>query len=258
LKTSFLKKDFMNSIKSLVFTSSATLAVLVLGGATSASAIDFKLNSITGSWSNPSSNFNVTGIDTNEVRWGTPFGTEKSGLRFDGIAPPSVSLSNQTDFVLGQLTDFNFVVTNPINSVDLNLALNLDGVATQPSFKYTFNIDETSNGGNVAGCPSFQQSNVPCDDRITFPSNFTPTNFSLGGQDYTLQLVGFSKTADGSSPISQFITQENISNTAYLVGRITTPSQTRRVSEPTMLFGLSAFGLYTLMYRLNKGVGNRE
>ncbi|MEC4815925.1 MAG: THxN family PEP-CTERM protein [Scytonema sp. PMC 1069.18] len=239
----------MKSIKSVL--GAISFISTIVGCGIPAIAVDFRLNSITGSWENPIGSPIVTGEGTNRIEWGVAVaGSFSSGLQFDSVTPPSVTVSNTSDFVLGRLTHFNYPTENPLRSVDLNIALNLENA--QPTFRYRFDIDETENNIPIDDCPSFQSSITACDDKIGFSaSNFTPTTFSVDGQDYTLQLVGFSSTPDGSRPISQFITEERKDNSAFLIARITTP-QVERVSEPTTIAALFILSLYSLNRRRKK------
>ncbi|MEA5580358.1 THxN family PEP-CTERM protein [Nodularia harveyana UHCC-0300] len=239
-----MKNSGKSTISTSAFVSAATLS-LFLGNAIPAVAADITLNSVTGSWTNPIGGTSLNGLDTNEIRWGTPAAGEQSGFRFDSAVPSSVSISTETNFLLGTLTHFNFPTFSGtfIDAVDLDVSLD---IGSTQNFKYTFNIDETSNGLFVSSCPSFQISNTPCDDRITFGSGFTDQTFSIDGEEFTLQLAGFSSTADGLNPISSLVTEENRASTAFLVGRITTPVIERPAStpEPGALIGFSLLGLY--------------
>ena len=132
-----------------------------------------------------------------------------------------------------------------ISATDLDVSLDIGSIQ---NFKYTFNLQETPNTF-LASCPSFQVTNTPCDDRISFGSGFADSTFSIGGEEFTLQLVGFSSTADGLNPISSLVTEEEKASTAFLVARITTPTTTPPqppvgVPEPGALIGFSMLGLY--------------
>ncbi|MBW4614522.1 MAG: PEP-CTERM sorting domain-containing protein [Desmonostoc vinosum HA7617-LM4] len=214
----------------------ATCSVVV-GNATPAVALDLTLSSVTGSWTNPvGGGSTVSGLNTNEIRWGEPFSNNlKSGLRFNGTAPPAIPITTETNFVLGRLTHLNFPIIPPIlTGADLNIALDVGETQT---FKYAFNVNETRNRPT---CPSFQKSRTPCDDQINFTSALNSNTFSVEGQEYTLQLLGFSSTADGSNPVSDFITEERKASSAFLVGRITA---VRTIPEPATVVGLSLLGL---------------
>lgn len=237
-----------STISTSAIVSAATLSLL-LANAIPAVAASLTLNSVTGSWTNPIGGTSINGLGTDEIRWGTPalFGSEQSGFKFDSAAPPSVIIETETNFLLGTFTHFNFPTTLGTfpNAVDLDVSLDIGSIQ---NFKYTFNIDETPNGPFVT-CPSFQVSNTPCDDRITFGSGFTDQTFSIDGEEFTLQLAGFSSTANSLNPISSLVTEENRASTAFLFGRITTPINPGpgtpvSTPEPGALIGFSLLGLY--------------
>lgn len=182
------------------------------------------LNGVDGDWSNPvgpgtSISGNVIYNDgitvsygnnsQDQVRWGTSFfyysGYEwKSGLGFTGNATP-LAVEIGDAFQIGQLEHFNNTI-NPgteLTSVDLTIKLTF---TSQESFLFTFGVDETSNAGG------------PVDDIISFPSAYPSETFSLGGQLYTLHLLGF-----GDSPtslLSQFSSPESVANDTLLWGEI--------------------------------------
>lgn len=228
----------MNKLIKSFFCASGLFAITtttLLSSVMPAMAVNFNLNSVTGRWTNPVGGSNITGADTNEIRWGS--GLPNSGLRFDGSAPPVTTVSLDNNFVLGEVTHFNFTVPtlSAISGTNLNIALNLNSV--ESTFQYNFKIDETP---NQQPCPAFQQSATLCDDKISFASGLTSDSFSADGKEYTLQLLGFSRTDDGSNLISDFITEESKQNQAFLIGKIT---ESRSVPEPTSILGLSILGV---------------
>ena len=55
-------------------------------------AVSVNIDSVTGAWVNPIGGTTVTGVDSNQIRWGNPATANgKSGFDFDGIAPPHSS-----------------------------------------------------------------------------------------------------------------------------------------------------------------------
>ncbi|GCL43011.1 THxN family PEP-CTERM protein [Dolichospermum planctonicum] len=202
------------------------LSSIVLS-AVSLPAQAIQLNSLTGSWTSVNGGAFVNGLETDQVRWGDPVsGSGQSGLGFVGSAPPSVSFPVNTNFVLGTLTHYNFVVAGgtAASGANLGISLNLSnaGETINPQFNYAFNIDETVNQeGNVDACdPTKQISSVPCDDVITF-DNSQQQIFILNGNQYELKISGFSSNPTNFSPIAQFTTIERQENNAYLLGKIT-------------------------------------
>lgn len=225
--------------------------VTALTGA-SASAATLTATSIVGSWNNivltdgsVDGGGTLIGAGTNEIRWGTPLdGANKSGFNFNASLTPT-TITTETNFFLGELTHLNFPVFPPsVTSADLNISLDLGGVLQ--SFAYTFTNEETDNG-SLSTCPAFQQSLVPCDDKITFGTGFTSSTFLIASQEYTLQLVGF--VGASTTSLAEFVTQEGAANTALLVGRITTPPPVEAVPEPAAIAALATIGIYIVTRR---------
>lgn len=89
-------------------------AFALLMSGTSAFAASIDVTSVTGQWTSvtPTDTTGLTGLNSNEIRWGTPFGsgTEKSGYKFDGVAPPTQTVNQDQIFDLGDFTHFNFPI----------------------------------------------------------------------------------------------------------------------------------------------------
>lgn len=205
-------------------------------------AATFAIENITGTWNNVQGTSYFNGTGTDQVRWGSPATTAgQSGFDFNS-ASNSLSISSGSNFVIGELTHLNFPVFSGTASsgVDLDLSMDIDGVFT--SFNYSFSINETTNSAGT--CPDFQISSTPCDDRITFASPFSQTSFFKDGFNYSLELLGFSETADGLSPVSSFITEERKASSAFLVARVVKDSAGEvSVPEPTSTLALLSLGL---------------
>jgi len=103
------------------------------------------------------------------------------------------------------------------------------------SFAFRFLIDETP---NVTPCAYPSTPGNPCADQITFQNLDLTSAFTLGGIDYTLELLGFQMSVE--SPLTtSFFSQEGGNNTIGLYARFVAPT---RVPEPGTL-GLLALGL---------------
>jgi uncharacterized repeat protein (TIGR01451 family) len=179
----------------------------------------FAFTSISGIWIDTDGGQYITGLNTNEVRWGDPAGSQKSGLRFDGSGQQSFD-SGET-FYLGMLTHMNWGVYSGTAANGATLQITLDFEEPDVSDKvltYDFEIEETLN--QYGSCLWWQETSTPCDDMVTFPTIYGSESFQLGDKLYTLEIVGFVDSYPGGSPVSQFITEEQQNNTAYLVGRL--------------------------------------
>ncbi len=241
----------MNVTKFSLFKLSTASAALVFGIAPQAEAISLNLSS--GSWNQPVGGsgivYQTVGSET-QVRWGTPhYGggiSEKSGLGFTGVGPSTFGLGEI--FQIGQLRHFNNVVSGgtAASAVNLSLFLNFDNPVATQSFNLNLQIDETPNQGT---CAYF--SITPCADKISISETSLSNQFSVGGIDYTLQLLGFSLTP-GGVPINQFISQEGRTNQALLFAKVTA-AEPEPVPEPATLAGTA---LWLLAARW--AVGNKR
>jgi hypothetical protein len=209
-----------------------------------------------GSWeaiANPEVAYQTVGSE-NQIRWGTGAtisGIEgQSGLGFAGESSLSASFGDILN--LGNLRHFN----NPIygfvpTSVSLTLNLDFGGSLPVPTQTFLFNlaIDETNNA--LDPCPYSPNNALGCSDKISFASSISSNSFTVNDKIYTLELLGFSPTANGS-PLNQFISEEGGINQAFLFGRVVETSAA--VPEPTTIAGvmLAGAGLRYLRRRQRK------
>ena len=178
------------------------------------------LSSVTGIWTNVYNGSGHTGINTNEVKWGS--GSTKSGLRFTKSGLQSFNTGGL--FYLGMLTHINYPINagSAADRATLQLTLNFDKPNIDSvSFKFDFDIEETSNS-NMSSCKPYQWSLTPCDDRITFPTKYGDgVSFLIGVTKYTLVIEGFVNVFPGGFPVDEFITEESKESSALLIGRLT-------------------------------------
>ncbi len=223
----------ITALRTTVYGITALLALAAAAQPASAVAID--VTSTAPTWSFTGGTNTNTGTQGAgnatvwQIRWGTSTGSGQSGLGFDPAQPPTLSTSPDTLFNLGTLFHYN----NPINgdvptSITLTLSTAIAGAipATLP-FAFGFAVDETPNSGPVGSCP--YPSTVPCSDKITFTNIDTMNVFTLGGNPYTMELVGFSFDG-GTTFTNQFISNEGTTNQAALYAKFTAPHST--VPEP--------------------------
>jgi hypothetical protein len=146
-----------------------------------------------------------------QIRWGDPADSEKSGLGFTGVvgvATPPAAIVLGDAFQIGQLAHFNEPIWSNSVIVSADLTINLIFSATE-SFLFTFGIgiNETPNSGTSSW-----------DDIISFPSSYPEQTLDISGDFYTLQLLGF-----GSDPLtllSEFSSPEGGTNETWLWGKI--------------------------------------
>jgi PEP-CTERM motif len=220
----------------------AALLSLALVAPSAANAALITVTSTSPSWAftgGTNTNTQTSGSGNNtvtQVFWGTSTGSGQSGLGFNPAQPPSFTATTGVLFDLGTLFHYN----NPINgstptSLTLSLSTNVSGATpAAQGFAFGFTVDETPNVGPVGACP--YPSTVPCSDKITFTNIDTTNSFSLGGNPYTMILVGFS-TDGGVTVTNSFISNENATNSAHLYAEFVAPFV---VPEPATLLVLGA------------------
>jgi hypothetical protein len=223
---------------SQIFKISVTsLALMTIAGLGTLSATTINLNTVSGTWSNPTGNpVNFSGAGTSTIHWGKPVsGNAQSGYNFTGLAPQN-GLQLNTPFSIGTFTHYNFPITgNALTGVNLGVKamLNINGTAVSFTGTYHFNHDETPN------IPTKQDPNC-CNDIVTFINNMAQLGtFKINGQDYTVALLGF-KTSPNGSLLSQFSTIEGKTNTATLYAKITKAGNVG-VPEPSTYLVLAGF-----------------
>ena len=199
----------------------------------------YALTSVTGVWTSINGGSGHSGEDTNEIRWGTPAGSTKSGLKFTNSGAQSFNEGNA--FYLGMLTHMNWGTQAGTAATGATLQITLDfnrpDIANQV-FTYNFAIEETSNG-NLYYCPDYQISDTPCDDKVTFPNSYGTQVFVIDDVQYTLVIDGFVSEYPSGAALSAFVTEEQKDNNAFLVGHLSSVL----VEKPQILLTKKTNGL---------------
>ncbi|MEX0270801.1 THxN family PEP-CTERM protein [Leptolyngbyaceae cyanobacterium UHCC 1019] len=218
-----------------------SITALVLTVTAPAQAFSFNTSGAWDAIANPEVAYQTVGAE-NQIRWGTGVtsGIEgKSGL---GFAGKSGTASFGTIFNLGTLRHFN----NPIfgfvpTPIGLTLNLNFGGTLPVPAQTFLFNlaIDETNNALNP--CPYSPNNAAGCSDKISFAATTSSNSFTVDQKVYTLELLGFSPTPNGTA-VNEFISEENGINQAFLFGRVVETETSAAVPEPTAIAGVMLAG----------------
>ena len=193
--------------------------------------------------------FHSNGLDS-QVRWGSPYNylNAKSGLGFTGLE--NLDLSVDQVFNVGTLRHYNHTISGaaPIGiQTDMSLTLDFDDFGIgQQTFDFELNIDETNNNANYhAGgqCPYLTTGNG-CSDAITWTNSIGSQSFSVEGQDYTLELVGFADSFEDEL-VDEFVSQEQRVSSTNLYARLVqldTSPVPQDIPEPASVLGLGVLG----------------
>lgn len=130
------------------------------------------------------------------VHWSTVIpGHGPTGFIFAPPAPHSVGLDDGNSVALGQLTIQNGVISAfgyLLEYVELSLDIHghVGGDPARPfhlPLRYALTYEDTPNDSQT-GCPDWQRSAIPCDDRATITA-MTPTGLVLQDGDATLDFA---------------------------------------------------------------------
>jgi hypothetical protein len=193
-----------------------------------------------------------TGVGTSTFKWGDGqpnepiYGTPANEMSFIGNP---FQVKDGVVFKIGDLTYYNGTVPQGTNvdSVSLNLALSfLAPFPFSEAFKYELDLENTTNVGD----PEKDA------DSVIVKNTFSDRSFSFGGDDYLLELIGFSQDG-GNTAVRKFRVYENQNTTAGVYARITRITPPRKVPDPTSLAGLSIISIY-LLSRKSKILRNKN
>lgn len=246
-------------------TSKLLTGVAAFAFSAAAFAFPVDLTSVDGQFVNPVGGTNVNGEGTNQINWGYSAGSGQSGYRFDGASPLPYEITDETPFVLGSLTHINKPITgDAISGVDLSVSLgfgNLGGTGAATG-GFVFSHTETPNDAPVVTgekCVSwfffcFKWEDIvenigDVDDIVVLDYAYaTSSEFTLGSNIYTLDLVGF------AGGIEEFFTAENAETSIDLLARLNVTAIPVPVPEPgtLALLGLGLAGLGAARRRSRK------
>ncbi len=185
----------------------------------SASAVT--ILSIDGSWT--ASDPVVSGIGTDEIRWGRSTGYGQSGYSFDASSFP-MTVEPEDSFLLGTFTHMN----NPIQgtllrNAELSLSFVLEGLSEAITSVFTFDHYETYNQARTCANGGRNYTGINsggCADRVTATLNEGRSDsFVIDGISYVMDISGF---LYNGSLMDSFWTRENRDNSAELVGLLRT------------------------------------
>ncbi|WP_164551187.1 immunoglobulin-like domain-containing protein [Shewanella khirikhana] len=155
---------------------------------------------------------NDSGLD--QLRWGNPTSTYKSGYGFiDNDAALSGSLGLNEDIVLGTFTHYNWPTAagTAITAASMDVTFSVTdsyGVVTPVTLTVDFAHDETTNNPNDPEASK---------DIVTVSQ--TSVTFNYEGAFYTLQVIGFRDPVTGQV-VTEIRTAENAASSYELVVRV--------------------------------------
>lgn len=171
---------------------------------------------------------------------------QQSGFGFDGVNGPLTPV-NKVPFYLGTFTHYNNQIystndsgwsANPLSYVDLMLSVPFtcnDGTTTTTfQFEPRITLDETSNrAGTCVYSDPLYPNPTPCPDKVTISQPSTTGTFTCPDGTYTVNINGFtriglngescSQSFNAAAVSTEYITQEDLTNTACLWATIDAP-----------------------------------
>ncbi len=230
----------MRTIRTTAF---AALAAMLLLPGTNAQQVS---GTASGIFVNPvgPAGMNVSGVGTSSFTWGTPDTTPgPNNLSFTG---QPFTAASTTPFVLGTLFYYNgsIIPGTHADFVDLQVTVAFtDPAGISEVLQYSLELIGTPNTADP----------VASADYVRFPATFAPTTFSVGGLDYTLQVLGFAiASQSGFDFIDEFWVFEDASASAVLVASVTV------VPEPLSLLTLGGAVTGLAMVRLPRRARRRR
>ncbi|MGH9805736.1 MAG: THxN family PEP-CTERM protein [Terriglobia bacterium] len=194
----------------------------------------------------PSINASITGPGSlTTVRWGTgvPNAADQSGYNFSVVTGGTAAFDVPPDSpatLLGTFDHLNFPIQGTtLNTIQLKVTADVNVNGTDEGlrdFVFNFQHFETPNSDDpcqFGGSPGVGD-NAPtgCRDKVVVSFNNSSENFIVGGVEYTLDILGFSKD-NGATIATEFLTTEGQENNADLFARVRTT--TVQVPEPASL-----------------------
>ena len=195
----------------------AGLAVFMMAVPMGASAASLTFTSVEGSWqySTPA----VTGLGTDQIRWGTDLGQGQSGYDFVPTNGPFDAEEGES-FVLGTFDHRNLPIRDTLlDRADLSVQFSVDGLTEQ--FSSVFSFDHLESFNEAPSCANGVANGIGvnvngCADRVVAVLNQGQSqSFSIGGTSYVLDILGFQY---GGATLTEFWTTEETINSAELIG----------------------------------------
>jgi hypothetical protein len=209
-------------------------AFAIAAPAAAVTTIDF--TNIKGEWfdvaliGGPAVSFTGNNTANASVRWGTDTGFGRSGYDFAAVAIPQLTVTPPGGSAVTQIATFRHV-NQPISAgtsiTGAKLKFTTDVMVNGSyldtvSFIYSFDHDETPNAADPCAYAGANAQGVNingCADRVQTIFNSQSEFFSIDGNDYALDVVGF-LVGNPSAQVTNFLTTERAVNEAFILGRV--------------------------------------
>ncbi|AAN57286.1 retention module-containing protein [Shewanella oneidensis] len=189
----------------------------------------FRVSGVEANWTNWTNGTSVTTFDGNnnpngggtdndsgldQIRWGNPINTYKSGYGFiDNDSALNGQFALNQDIILGTFTHYNFPISSggAITKATMDITFSVTdayGVVTPVTLKVNFDHNETPNNDND-----------PEASKDIIKVGNTNVTFEHQGQVYTLQVIGF-RVPGTNQVVTEIKTAENAASSYELVVRI--------------------------------------
>ena len=242
--------------KTFKFAAAAVAVAAIAAPAAAVTTIDF--TNIKGEWfdvaliGGPALGFTGNGTSSASARWGTDTGSGRSGYDFQSIAIPQLTVSPPGGSAVTKIATFRHV-NQPISAgtsiTSAKLKFTTDVIVNGSyldtvSFIYSFDHDETPNAANPCAYGPAGQTGVNafgCADRVQTIFNSQSEFFTIAGNNYALDVVGFMSGTTGPT-VTNFLTTERAVNEAFILGRVVLYS-TAVPESSTWAMLIAGFGL---------------
>ncbi|NJM72415.1 MAG: PEP-CTERM sorting domain-containing protein [Scytonema sp. RU_4_4] len=234
-----------------VLSTLAVTFITALGFSSQAQGLTFLGNS-SGIWGTPDPGSNTdpifSGVGTNTFTWGRPrpndrennYGTPANQLTFTGNSFSADDIGSL--FKVGDLEYYNGKVEDKtsVDSVPLDLTLSFINPGNfSEVFNFNFQLVNTTNlGGNAEDDA----------DIVYIKDNFGTRSFKFEGNEYQLNLSGFSQNS-GNTSVNKFSVLEDSKTTAGIYARITQVTPPKQIPESGGIVGLSLLGIYLISHK---------
>jgi hypothetical protein len=219
-----------------LFNIAAAAVAVATAAAAPASAVTIDFANITGEWfdvaltAGPALGFTGNGTANASVRWGNDTGFGRSGYDFAAIGIPQLTITppgSSAVTSIAQFTHVNQPISGGTSITGAKLRFTTDVIVdgsflTNVSFVYNFNHDETPNAADpcaYGGANNIGVNINGCADRVLTVFNSQSDFFTIGANNYALDVVGFLVGAPAST-VTNFLTTERADNSAFILGRV--------------------------------------